>query len=389
MRGVNHRLPGRTRDPSCPPQAHCRFALRVPTSLVCPPVDAGGLRRQFFDMFTGELQTSGLWTRSAAGNLRPVDGPAAEGATGRASLRTHMETCGRVCGMALYQELHRRSGEAAMLEALQGRQPPNFFGDAFARHFVRLVQHDPPRSLAELQAELRAESLEEAPDYRASAQIVARSVEESGLDATFVRMVGEREVALVEGGAAIPVTDDNKCEWLERLLRAELVESCQEAATHFRKGFVDVVGLPSTYAFSDDARVSRWTTPHFFILTADELQVQWSGAPVSQAAIAELRSAAAVHPEVRVQAEWLWDLMDALDDDERSKYYRFMTGSSRCPSGGPPDFKIGPKAGGDGAYPFAHACVNSLDMPCYSSREVLHERLSAAVRLAHDKFTDL
>ena len=27
------------------------------------------------------------------------------------------------------------------------------------------------------------------------------------------------------------------------------------------------------------AEMSRWTTPHFFLLSADELQAQWAGAP--------------------------------------------------------------------------------------------------------------
>ena len=48
-----------------------------------------------------------------------------------------------------------------------------------------------------------------------------------------------------------------------------------------------------------------------------------------------------------------------------------------------------PKDGGDGAFPFAHACASSLDMPAYSSRAVLQRQLEAAIDAAHDKFTDL
>ena len=94
--------------------------------------DAGGLRRQFFDQFTTELKASPFWAQTAAGSLRPTDSavlaaaagvasgggggsaaaPAGSGSRGGgggegAGLRLHMETCGRVCGMALYQELHR------------------------------------------------------------------------------------------------------------------------------------------------------------------------------------------------------------------------------------------------------------------------------------------
>ena len=93
-------------------------------------------------------------------------------------------------------------------------------------------------------------------------------------------------------------------------------------------------------------------------------------------------------PQVRVQAGWLWDIMYSLDDEKRAKYYRFVTGSSRRPSSGFSDFKIGPKEGGDGAYPFAHTCFNAVDMPSYTSLPVLLERLEVAVETAHDKFTD-
>ena len=81
--------------------------------------------------------------------------------------------------------------------------------------------------------------------------------------------------------------------------------------------------------------------------------------------------------------------MRALDDERRARVYRFVTGGSRRPLSGISNFRIGPRAGGDGAYPFAHACANALDMPSYSSREVMRQRLEAAVEAAHDKFTDL
>ena len=43
-------------------------------------------------------------------------------------------------------------------------------------------------------------------------------------------------------------------------------------------------------------------------------------------------SIAQVHPEVRDQAGWLWDILYSLDDEKRAKYYRFVTGSSRRPA---------------------------------------------------------
>lgn len=47
------------------------------------------------------------------------------------------------------QELHQRD---EMMEFFQGPQLKNTLGASFARFFIRLVQHNPPASLAELQA---------------------------------------------------------------------------------------------------------------------------------------------------------------------------------------------------------------------------------------------
>ena len=62
--------------------------------------DAGGLRRQFFDLFTTQLKESPFWCVTATGSLRPAD-ISALGAASRAAdegaLRQNMETCGRVC----------------------------------------------------------------------------------------------------------------------------------------------------------------------------------------------------------------------------------------------------------------------------------------------------
>uniref|UniRef100_A0A7S3BEZ3 HECT-type E3 ubiquitin transferase n=2 Tax=Haptolina ericina TaxID=156174 RepID=A0A7S3BEZ3_9EUKA len=233
-----------------------------------------------------------------------------------------------------------------MMEFFQGPQLKNTLGASFARFFIRLVQHNPPASLAELQAELGEESAPGRTDFRAAPEFLKHGLAESGMEGyTYVRSVGEAEVPLVEGGQGKEVTDENKGEWLEKLLWSEMVESCADAAKHFRKGFMDVVGFASTYDHVDDPEICRWTTPHFFMLTADELRTQWSGAPVSPAFVDELQANAIVQKDVKEQAGWLWDIMRDLDDHQRAKYYRFMTGSSRRPAGKAPTIEIGPKEG--------------------------------------------
>eukprot|EP01047_Picozoa_sp_COSAG01_P040267 COSAG01_NODE_3379_length_6171_cov_17.073287_3_plen_343_part_00 len=205
-----------------------------------PGEDAGGLRRQFFDEIPHEMLAAGcaaaaaaapaaggapqpqpgdtpLWQLTPAGALRPLDGACAaryaeaqpagaarEGAVGRRR-SAHYITAGRIFGMALYQELHRRigvaqrepshtqptpahcgravrgggggmmscrvlrvgSGPPLPLRSLSpagpdiyANQPPNLLGLPLARYFIAQVQHAAPRTLDELQAALNEEELE-------------------------------------------------------------------------------------------------------------------------------------------------------------------------------------------------------------------------------------
>lgn len=46
----------------------------------------------------------------------------------------------------------------------------------------------------------------------------------------------QSEIELVEGGASLSVLEENKHDWLQRLLRSELVDGYSGSAAHFRKG---------------------------------------------------------------------------------------------------------------------------------------------------------
>lgn len=91
--------------------------------------------------------------------------------------------------------------------------------------------------------------------------------------------------------------------------------------------------------------------------------LQWSGAPVSPAFVDELQANAIVREDVKEQAGWLWDIMRDLDDHQRAKYYRFMTGSSRRPAGKAPTIEIGPKEGDASAGLEAEGRGEPLSMP--------------------------
>lgn len=87
---------------------------------------------------------------------------------------------------------------------------------------------------------------------------------------------------------------------------------------------------------------------------------------------------------------WFWDVVRAMPVDQRAALLSFATGSSQLPSGGfrflqPELFTIQRVAVND-RYPEAHTCANTIDLPVYSSKEELEQRLSFAIREAGDAF---
>ena len=86
----------------------------------------------------------------------------------------------------------------------------------------------------------------------------------------------------------------------------------------------------------------------------------------------------ASHPTV----VWFWQVVrDKLDNAQRSCLLQFVTGTSRVPAGGFKAlqgqdgdlrrFTIERIPGNDHEPPRAHTCFNRLDLPAYSTKEIL------------------
>ncbi|KAG6609527.1 RCC1 domain protein [Phytophthora cinnamomi] len=83
---------------------------------------------------------------------------------------------------------------------------------------------------------------------------------------------------------------------------------------------------------------------------------------------------------------FFWDVLGEFSDEQKSYFLRFVWGRSRLPTHAADftqDFKISglPKAAGraDMYLPIAHTCFFSIDLPAYSCREVMHDKLVYAI----------
>ena len=83
------------------------------------------------------------------------------------------------------------------------------------------------------------------------------------------------------------------------------------------------------------------------------------------------------HPTIRI----FWKVFHELPLEAKKKFLLFLTGSDRIPIMGMKALHlvIQSTSGGESYFPVAHTCFNLLDLPLYTSEEVMKERLYAAI----------
>jgi hypothetical protein len=85
--------------------------------------------------------------------------------------------------------------------------------------------------------------------------------------------------------------------------------------------------------------------------------------------------------------QWFWEIMNEYEEVERKAYLKFIWGRSRLPLslGGfktkmkITKYSISKSKNADKYLPIAHTCFFSIDIPNYSSKEILRDKLSYAI----------
>ncbi|KAM9365582.1 putative E3 ubiquitin-protein ligase HERC4 isoform 2-T2 [Pholidichthys leucotaenia] len=83
------------------------------------------------------------------------------------------------------------------------------------------------------------------------------------------------------------------------------------------------------------------------------------------------------HPTIKL----FWEVFHDLPLEKKKQFLLFLTGSDRIPILGMKSLKlvIQPTGGGEHFLPVAHTCFNLLDLPKYTNRETLQEKLLQAI----------
>ncbi|KAK6617938.1 hypothetical protein RUM43_014167 [Polyplax serrata] len=308
-------------------------------------LDYGGPSREFFFLLSRELFNPyyGLFEYSANDTYTVQVSPM----SAFVDHQNEFRFSGRVLGLALVHQY--------LLDA--------FFTRPFYKALLRL-----PCSLSDL------ESLD-GEFHQSLVWIKDNNISGDQLDLTFSvteELLGKIvEKELKPGGCHINVTEKNKKEYIERIVRWRLERGVAEQTESLVRGFYEVVDTRLVSVF--DARELELVIAG----TAEIDLFDWRKNTEYRSGYHDS------HPVIM----WFWTAIERFTNEQRLRLLQFVTGTSSIPyegfsalrgSTGPRKFCI-EKWGKLNGLPRAHTCFNRLDLPPYCTLEILYEKLLLAV----------
>ncbi|KAF9227402.1 hypothetical protein BS17DRAFT_727628 [Gyrodon lividus] len=183
---------------------------------------------------------------------------------------------------------------------------------------------------------------------------------------------------LKSGGESIPVTQENKREFVQLSANFRLYSSISDQIENLVSGFQEIIPNDLITIFNEQ-----------------ELELLISGTPDID--VDEWRAATEYNGYTSSDPVivWWWRALKSFNREERAKVLSFATGTSRVPLSGFVDlqgvqgvqrFSIHRAYGNPDRLPQAHTCFNQIDLPQYSSYEMLRQQLLLAINEGGEGF---
>ena len=224
--------------------------------------------------------------------------------------------------------------------------------------------------------------------YNSCKTFAEDAVDVFGIDFSITEIVNGKpvDIDLVDGGANIEVTSENRAEYLEARLRYKIFDRILPQLTELLLGFYEVVPEPALTVFD-----------------AGELELLLCGLPTID--VEDWKT----HTEYTGEFErlgcadkvvkWFWELVEEFDAEMRARLLQFATGTSSVPSvgfkglcghnGRAQKFTLHGVTDPDTCYyPKSHTCFNRIDCQRYKSKELLKERLTVSITVSFVGFSD-
>ncbi|KAH7923840.1 HECT-domain-containing protein [Leucogyrophana mollusca] len=178
------------------------------------------------------------------------------------------------------------------------------------------------------------------------------------------------EVELRPGGADIPVTDENKKDYVEAVVEYRTQTRVKAQLQSFMEGFLEVIPQDLINVF--DERELELLIGGMADIDTDDwiLYTDYRGYTKTDQVI-----------------EWFWQCIRSWPPERKSRLLQFATGTSRVPvngfkdlqgSDGPRRFTI-EKSSDPSQLPRSHTCFNRIELPPYEDYESLEKKLTYAI----------
>jgi E3 ubiquitin-protein ligase NEDD4 len=196
------------------------------------------------------------------------------------------------------------------------------------------------------------------------------------------------EVELKPGGANIPVTEDNKKEYVEAVVEYRTKTRIREQSQAFMHGFQEIIPQDLIELFDERelelliggmSEIDTCVSHHALIIFIT-LKMHHSDDWIQYT---DYRG----YEKTDKVIEWFWQCIRSWPPERKSRLLQFATGTSRVPvngfkdlqgSDGPRRFTID-KSGDPSQLPRSHTCFNRIELPPYEDYESLEKKLTYAI----------
>ncbi|XXG72650.1 hypothetical protein AAC387_Pa07g1701 [Persea americana] len=321
-------------------------------------IDAGGLTREWYQILSRVIFDKGALLFTTVGNNSTFQpNPNSVYQTEHLS---YFKFVGRVVAKALF--------DGQLLDV--------YFTRSFYKHIlgVKVTYHD-------------IEAVD--PDYYKNLKWMLENDVSDIPDLTFSMDADEEKHILYEktevtdyelkpGGRNIRVTEETKHEYVDLVADHILTNAIRPQINSFLEGFNELVPRDLISIFNDK-----------------ELELLISGLPEIDLDDLKANTEYTGYTAASSVVQWFWEVVKAFNKEDMARLLQFVTGTSKVPLegfralqgiSGPQRFQINKAYGAPERLPSAHTCFNQLDLPEYSSKEQLQERLLLAIHEASEGF---
>ncbi|KAL5533037.1 hypothetical protein ACEPAF_4813 [Sanghuangporus sanghuang] len=177
-------------------------------------------------------------------------------------------------------------------------------------------------------------------------------------------------IDLCPKGSEIPVTEENKADYVNAVVHYRIQKRVKEQFDAFMAGFNELA--PQDLVMVFDERELELLIGGMSEIDVDDWNkfTDYRGYEVNDTVI-----------------QWFWKIVRSWPPEKKSRLLQFATGTSRIPvngfkdlqgSDGPRRFTI-EKSGDPSQLPKSHTCFNRIDLPPYTSMEMMEQKLTLAV----------